>query len=362
MGIQIVPRCTRSGKKIYYSLEWGKKPGQRLATGIFTYTHAANRIQETYNKEAFRLVEIQRAHLLLGWQSLGNGVSSWRKCSPNFIDFYKEYVRQNEQLGNKHLAGSLRHFRAFINIPFLSPVDVTEELAKRYRKYLLDRFNGETPANYFTRFKQVLKAATRQGYFQQNPAEQVSAKGNKNKIRKNHLEAEDYLRLLRTPFFNQEVSEAFIFSCYTGMRWCDVYRLSWKDVQSNNVLIIVQAKTLVENMIPLHRISQVILTKRSARFAGSVKEGRIFHLPTANGANKLLSQWCNCAGIKKHITWNSARLSYSILLQDANIDGATVSLLLGHTSTKYVNQTYRRYRPKDLSAVINHLPDFNTLL
>jgi hypothetical protein len=31
------------------------------------------------------------------------------------------------------------------------------------------------------------------------------------------------------------------------------------------------------------------------------------------------------------------RLRFSILLQDENVDNATVALLLGHTSTKYVN-------------------------
>ncbi len=360
MNVHIISRQGHGGGKIYYTLEWGKKAGQRLATGIFTYTSPKNRIQERYNKAAYRQVEIQKAHLLLGWQSLGNGMSAAKELTPNFIEFYGNYVTQNKQQGNRHLESSYGHFRTFINTLYLSPVDVTEELVKRFRKYLLDRFNGETPANYFTRFKQVLKAATRQGYFRVNPSECISAMANKNKIRKKHLEAEEYICLLKTPCRNQEVKDAFIFSCYTVLRWCDISALDWKDVLDTNVIIIVQAKTLVENVIPLHPIVQVILNKRKARDTCLTSFGRIFHLPTANGANKVLGQWCSSAGIKKHITWHSGRLSFSILLQDANIDAATVSLLLGHTSTRYVNQTYRRYRPKDLSAVISQLPNIET--
>ncbi|GAA0544671.1 hypothetical protein GCM10009415_28530 [Chitinophaga japonensis] len=83
---------------------------------------------------------------------------------------------------------------------------------------------------------------------------------------------------------------------------------------------------------------------------------KVFDLPTANGANKILGTWCETAGIEKHITWNCARLSFSILLQDANVDAATVALLLGHTSSKYVNETYKRYRPKNQEMEIQKLP------
>jgi integrase len=43
-------------------------------------------------------------------------------------------------------------------------------------------------------------------------------------------------------------------------------------------------------------------------------------------------------------------------LQDANVDTATVALLLGHTSTKYVDEVYKRYRPENQMEVILKLP------
>ncbi|MBA4167601.1 MAG: tyrosine-type recombinase/integrase [Chitinophagaceae bacterium] len=82
----------------------------------------------------------------------------------------------------------------------------------------------------------------------------------------------------------------------------------------------------------------------------------IFHLPTHNGANKSIGKWAHRAGIDKYITWHSARLSFSILLQDANVDTATVALLLGHTSTRYVNEVYKRHRPKNQAEHIQKLP------
>lgn len=82
----------------------------------------------------------------------------------------------------------------------------------------------------------------------------------------------------------------------------------------------------------------------------------VFDLPTANGANKALGEWTKAAGIEKKFTWSCARLSFPILLQDENVDLATVAYLLGHTTTKQVSKAYKRHRPKDQVATISKLP------
>jgi len=61
--------------------------------------------------------------------------------------------------------------------------------------------------------------------------------------------------------------------------------------------------------------------------------------------------------VGKHITWSCARLSLSILLQDKQVDLATVALILDQTTTKYVHKTYKRHRLREHSDVIALLPD-----
>jgi integrase len=82
----------------------------------------------------------------------------------------------------------------------------------------------------------------------------------------------------------------------------------------------------------------------------------VFALPSSDGCNKLLDQWIRNARIDKYITWSCARLSFSILLQDKNVDDATVAYLLGHATTEQVRKTYKRHRPKDQSQSIGQLP------
>jgi len=128
----------------------------------------------------------------------------------------------------------------------------------------LDCFNGDTPANYFSRFKKVIKAATKQGYFRINPAEDLAAKGNRNKARKDHLESAEYIRLLETPCLNSEVKAAFIFCCYTGLRWCDIKSLQWKHIMDGNAVLKDQRKTRGEAFITLHPIAQSIIQLRKS--------------------------------------------------------------------------------------------------
>jgi len=216
--------------------------------------------------------------------------------------------------------------------------------------------------NYFSEFKRMIKAATKQGYFRINPAEDVKAKTGKNRRLKEHLEVEEYLRLLKTPCLNEEVREAFILCCYTGLCWVDVKQLQWGDLGKDTLKTrLIQAKTGLPVEITMHPIAKAILDKRQVRTENK-NAGIIFKLPTADGANKILKGWISCAKIEKQITWSVARLSFSILLQDERVDTATVALLQGHSTTKYVNNTYKRHRPKDQTAIIAKLPSPDKVL
>ncbi|GEM_PF-909871 len=312
MKVIVTPRLSRDHSKIFYSFEWGKKAGQRIATGVFTYVHPANTIQKKYNNEAHRLLEAKKSRLILDALSVGSDFTPSYRFERNFLDYYKNYVEYNKTLGNRHLECSYSQFRQFFRSNYLAPKEVTEELCNKFQKYLLSHLNGETPSNYFAKFKKVLKAATKEGYFKISPSQYLPVKANKNVIRKNSLEVEEYIQLLHMPALNKEVRDAFIFCCYTGLRWCDVKALRWNCVKRDSIVIsIVQRKTNVEHVITLHPIIKEILNRRMECLDSIGEHCLVFNLPTANGANKVLSAWCKSAAIEKHITWNCARLSFS---------------------------------------------------
>ena len=79
-------------------------------------------------------------------------------------------------------------------------------------------------------------------------------------------------------------------------------------------------------------------------------------MTTQEVANKILRKWSTDARLDKHITWHCARHSFSVLLQQEGVDIATVAGLLGHTSTKYVHETYTRYVKPNAKKAIQKLP------
>ena len=346
MNISILERVSADKSKEYYTLQWGRNAGQRISTGIFTYMAPKNQIQKNHNKEALAILETKRSQLILESQAGNSGHIPAHKFKRNFLDFYKEFVDANARHGNRSLACSLSTFKDFLKQDYISAIDITENLCERFRNHLLDSLHGETPADYFMRFKRVLKAATKAGYFRVNPSEDVKAKS-KPSGRKEIIDASEYKKLINAYCSNNEVKKAAVFSLYTGLRWCDIASLKWAAIKEKTI-ILTQEKTNVPLEIPLHPIAREII--------GEHREGKIFHLPTQDGANKVLGNWVISAGINKHITWHCLRHSISVLLQDRGTDAATIAGLLGHTTTKYVHKTYQRYKLTSATKAITRLP------
>lgn len=348
MSVSIIQRLSRNKQKIYYTIEWGKAAGQRIATGVFSYAKPKDHIQRNHNKEAQMIIEAKRSQMILDRQAISTGYIPQHKIKNNFIDYYDEFVTLNSRKGNRHLSQSLKAFKSFIGKSYISAIEINENLCERFRNYLLEKLNGETPANYFSRFKRVLEAASKDGYFKLSPATALASKAKPNRKVKDILEADEYNKLMNVPCINYEVKKAFVFSLYTGLRWVDVKPLKWENIKTNDIVNITQKKTGEILDLPLHPVALKILGER--------KSGFLFKLPTADGANKILANWCDDAGLGKHITWHCARHSFSVLLQDKGIDVATVAGMLGHTSTKYVHKTYNRYRKANALEAIRKLP------
>lgn len=356
--MNFIRKLNRTKDKYLYYFDYGRGPGQRPTTGIFTYAKPKDEVQKAHNKEALTLLETKKSQIIIERQAVGSAYIPKHKFKANFLEYYSDYIELNKRKGNRHLKNSFTQFKLFIKKDFISPIEITENVCKRFRQFLLDKYTGETPSDYYTRFKWVVNAAESDGYFHKNPTATVSAKANPSVRLKDNLEVEEYLMLLTTPCVNQEVKAAFIFCCYTGLRWCDVRKIEWNDVKGSVLTTrIIQAKTGQPVTLTLHPIAKDILDKAQHKMLVNDRQPKlVFALPTADGANKVLDTWVRAAGIEKHITWSCARLSFSILLQDKNVDDATVAYLMGHTTTEQVRKSYKRHRPKNQQETIRQLP------
>jgi hypothetical protein len=159
MSIEIRSKVTRNGQKIWYTFEWGKGPSERKAAGIFTYTKPKDQIQKNHNKEALALLNTKKSQMVIDQQSIGTPFIPTHRFKENFLDYYAGFVEENKRPGNRHLQGSLNQFKLFIKKPRILPMEITENLSKRFRTFLTDKFTGKTPADYFRSFKHVVRSA-----------------------------------------------------------------------------------------------------------------------------------------------------------------------------------------------------------
>lgn len=355
--MNFIERLNTKGDKITFYYDYGRGAGQRPSTGVFIYAKPKTPIEKAHNKEALALLDVKKSEAIIDRQAIGTAYVPKHKFKENFFEYYEDYVKAHKVQGNRHLEGSLKNLRIFVGKDFLHPMTINENFCRNFRKHLLDRFNGETPANYYSRFRWVLNAATADGYFKANPTEKVFAKGNPSVEFKENLEVEEYIQLVNTPCGNQQVQLGFLFCCYTGLRWVDVKQMKWADINGSSLTTrIIQQKTGRPVVLTLHPIAQAILKRQELTAGAKQGDAPVFPLPSARGAGKALNNWIGNTSINKHITWSCARLSFSILLQDRKVDDATVACLLGHTTTEQVQKTYRRHRPKNEEDTIALLP------
>ena len=133
---------------------------------------------------------------------------------------------------------------------------------------------------------------------------------------------------------------AFIFSCLTGLRWSDINKLVWSEVQHSNemgyYIRFRQKKTKGAETLPISEQAFGLLGEREER------EERVFKgLKYSAWHNLKLQQWMMKAGISKTITFHCARHTYATLQLTMGTDIYTVSKLLGHRELK-TTQVYAK--------------------
>lgn len=362
--MNIVERASTDGTKVFYTLEWGRKPGERVSTGIYTYTRPKNKIQRDYNIQSLSNLETLKAQTLLDLQTRGTNFVSPAKLKENFLRFFEKYLEKNRSENNRSLPCCLAAFKKFVAIEqgkpvtetdtlFICALDITPTFCERFRKYLLDNLNGETPADYFMRFKKMISVAQESGYFRINPTEKLKCKAHPTG-EKDTLEEEEYPALLDAPCSNQEVRKAAIASMFMGFRWCDVQPLEWWQIREKTIVLRRQTKTGVPLEIPLHAMVNDILGPRGK------SHDRVFKLPSYDTCLDILQNWVDAAGIDKHITWHCLRHGVSDILLEAGMDVHTVAAYLGQTTAKQILERYKkRVRKHNLQAASSKLPVYS---
>lgn len=239
-------------------------------------------------------------------------------------------------------------------------VDIDTDYCLGFIDYLLNEYRTRqgkplarvTARNYFRCLDTALNAAVRNSAIAINPCKNIhhSDKIKVPETPRQFLSIEEIRKLIAFPCRREDVKEAYLFSCFCGLRISDILSLKWQEVEENDSVMYINKflhKTGVALCLPL--------SKEALRWFPD-KRGEedeiVFNLPCPNHINKILKEWANNAGVKKHITFHTARHTFATMMLTLGVDLYTTSKLLGHTNIQ-TTQIYARIINKKKEEAVN---------
>ena len=152
----------------------------------------------------------------------------------------------------------------------------------------------------------------------------------------------------------QHILDAFLFCCYTGLRFSDFRTLTTSNIVPVNRkkwLCVKMQKTNIEIKLPLELLFEGKALDIIDKY-DSIEQ--MASIPINADTNKILVEIAEKSKIKKHFTFHTARHTCATLLIHQGVVITTVQKLLGHTSvktTEIYSEVLSSTIVKDLKAV-----------
>lgn len=216
--------------------------------------------------------------------------------------------------------------------------DLTYTFLRDFEQYLRERGNAvNTIAKHMRQLKTLINEAINQGYMHADeyPFKKYKIKQEKGK---HEFLTPDELKKIETVEVEEEptrhVRDAFLFCCYTGLRYSDFCQLTpdnFIKINGKQWLYFKSIKTGVEVRLPLH----LLFESKALGILDRYPDIKGFAaLPCNSEVNKQLRKLAGLTNIKKHVTYHVARHTCATLLVHQGVPITTVQKLLGHTSVK----------------------------
>lgn len=292
-----------------------------------------------------------------------------RLQAPNMLQYFADFVEQTKVADKRLLKGALENFKKFLAEDYpqfakkIEPKQITPKLIQDFVYYLEDNHKGQGAETYYKRFKRLINYAIEKGMMAKSPCYGIKPAVAGDILAKDILSSDELKALFATHYAgeNPEIRRAFAFTCLSGIRYCDVIRLTYSDVDySNQTLTFRQHKVAKHSSksgmtIPLN---ESLLHTIGEKPEGAKGSDLIFHLPSFTMCLKALRHWAAKAGIDKHITWHCGRHSFATIMLSKGANIKVVSELLGHSTLQHT-QIYLRAVDKLKAEALNTLPQID---
>ena len=257
---------------------------------------------------------------------------------------YKNYITTIKHLKN--------YIKKIYNANDISLTQINYNFIYNFSQFIL--LNTECTHNgmmkHIQRFKKITNFCIKNNYITKDPF--VGFKISFKKTNRVYIN-KDELYILKNIKLNSSLNKGrdiFLFACYTGLSYIDLYNLNIKNIQKGNDglqwIYIKRHKTDIPSNVPILPYALYILDI----YKKHKNTNRIFPMISNQKTNKALKEIALLCNFNKKLTFHSARHTFATTITLTNgVPIETVSKMLGHNNIK-TTQIYAQVIESKISS------------
>ena len=325
------------------------------------------RADKEKNSLTMRLAEDVRAKRMVELRNGQFGFDSVQGGKTLFLPYYIGQIEKRKKEGRAvdTWETCLKYLRGYDDRDNLTFKDITPKWLQGFKDYLEScgsirhkrkdlKLSENSLFAYFNRLKTCINAAYKEGIINKNPLLNIDS-FKQIEGHRTYLTLKEVRKLTGTECRNIEVKKAFLFSCLTGLRYSDIKKLKWSEVQKQGEftrIIFTQKKTKGSEYLDISPQAAEIIESEGEHKGNETVFNFGVEKPTVTA---ILKEWVKRAGISKEITFHCARHTFAVLMLDLGTDIYTVSKLLGHRNLQ-TTQVYAKILDKNKQAAVMKIP------
>jgi site-specific recombinase XerD len=345
-------RIEFSTKRFTTSEKWSIE-GNRMK-GTSADSKATNSYLDTLKAKIFDYQQqLIREDNLVNAENMRNKILGVEKRSHMLIGIFQQHNEEIKTLVGREFATatytryetSLKHTIAFLNWKYkVSDIDIRKidhEFVTNYEFYLksVHKCNQNTTAKYIKNFGKIVRRCLANGWIERDPF--INYKCKIVEVDRAFLSQDEietmFNKVFATDRLNQ-VKDIFLFSCFTGLAYVDVKKLSRKNigfgVDGERWIFINRTKTDTRSNIPLLPIASAILEKYEDH-PQVVNQDKLLPILSNQKMNSYLKEIADVCEINKELTFHIARHTFATTVTLSNgVPIESVSKMLGHKNLK----------------------------
>ncbi len=319
-----------------------------------------NETDKQYNKETFALAEAIKAKRQLAIQKGNYGFLSDEKRNADFVAYFESLANKRKGSNSDNWFSALHYLKDFTEGSLIKFKDVNETFCNDFKEYLQTApsrkskkatLSQNSTVSYFNKVKATLNQAHKDGHLETDLNKRID--GIKQaETERGYLTLDELQVLVNTPCTAPILKQAALFSALTGLRFSDIKKLLWSEVQYSEqegfYIRFRQKKTKGTETLPISEQAFDLLGER--REATEL----VFVDLAYSFTQTDLPKWLRAAGVIKNITFHCFRHTYATLQISLGTDLYTVSKMLGHREIK-TTQVYAKIINKQKREAANKI-------